>query len=76
MAPILINIILIIIISIILILLLISILSILINNTINKPKGCNLIKKETVRRCFNVNFIKFLGKTFYIELFIWTIAFG
>ena len=40
------------------------------NSNINRPKGCNLIKKETVRKCFPKNFTKFLGKTFYIELFI------
>ena len=42
----------------------------------NRPKGCNLNKKETMRRCFPVNFIKFLGTNLYIELFIWATAFG
>ena len=48
----------------------------LFNNTINRPKGCNLIKNRLWHRCFPVNSVKFLGTTFYIELFIWTTAFG
>ena len=48
----------------------------LFNNTINRLKGCNLIKKQTMCKSFPVNFIKFLGKTLYIELFIWASAFG
>ena len=45
------------------------------NITINRPNGCNLIKKETVRKRSPKNFAKFLEKTFYIELFIWATAF-
>ena len=48
----------------------------LFNNTINRPKGCKLIQKRDSGRCFPVNFVKFLGTTFYIELFIWATAFG
>ena len=48
----------------------------LFNNTINRPKGCKLKKKRDSGRCFPVNFVKFLGTTFYIELFIWATAFG
>ena len=48
----------------------------LLNNTSNRLKGCNLIKKRPWQRCFPVNFVQFQGTTFYIELFIWATAFG
>ena len=36
----------------------------LFNSTINKPKGCNFIEKDTLAQMFSVNFPKFLGTTF------------
>ena len=45
----------------------------LFNNTINRPKGCNFIKKEVLAQIFSC---KFLGTAFDIELFIWATAFG
>ena len=39
---------------------------------IKLPKACNFIKKETLaRRCFPVNFVKFLRILFFIEHFWW-----
>ena len=40
------------------------------NDTINRPKGCNFIKKETLAQ------MKFLGTTFCIERFLWATAFA
>ena len=39
-------------------------------------KAATLLKKRLWHRCFPVNLVKFLGTTFYIELFIWATAFG
>ena len=39
-------------------------------------KAATLLKKKLWHRCFPVNFVKFLGTTFDIELFIWATAFG
>ena len=39
-------------------------------------KTATLLKKRLWHRCFPVNFGKFLGTTFYIELFIWATSFG
>ena len=48
----------------------------LFNNTINRPKGCNFIKKEVLAQMFPCKFCEFLGTAFDIELFIWATAFG
>ena len=39
-------------------------------------KAATLLKKRLWHRCVPVNFVKFLGTTFYIELFICVTAFG
>ena len=39
-------------------------------------KAATLLKKRPWHRFFPVNFVKFLGTAFYIELFIWATAFG
>ena len=44
-----------------------------INKKILVPelKACNFIKKETLTRCFSVNFAKFLRTPFFIEHIRW-----
>ena len=39
-------------------------------------KAATLLKKRLCHRCFPVSFVKFLGTTSYIELFIWATALG
>ena len=38
-------------------------------------RAATLLKKR-LWYCFPVNFVKFLGTTFHVELFIWVTAFG
>ena len=52
---------------------------ILFNNTINRPKGCNFIKKQALALMFSCEFCEISRNNFlyiYIELFIWATAFG
>ena len=37
------------------------------NNTINRPKGCNFIKKETLAQMFFCEFSKISKNNFLIE---------
>ena len=49
----------------------------LFNNTSNRPKGCNLIKKETLAQMFSCEFCEISRNNFlYVKLFIWATAFG
>ena len=45
------------------------------NNTINRPKGCNLIKKETLAKMFSSEFCKTSRNNFFIK-HIQATAFG
>ena len=39
-------------------------------------KAATLFRKRLWHRCFPVNFLEFLGTSFYRELLIWATAFG
>ena len=41
----------------------------LLNNTINRPKGCNLIKKETLAEMFSCEFCAISGNNFLYGTF-------
>ena len=36
-----------------------------------RPEACNFVKKETLHRCFPVNFVKFLRTPFLTEHLWW-----